>query len=58
MRPSRPYGYPVADDDVAARLSPLGDKHVLHGAYSFVLPDLAPGTIRGLRDPGADDEDE
>lgn len=30
----------------------------VHGAYSFVLPDLAPGAIRDLRDPDAPDDDE
>jgi len=31
----------------------------MHGTYSFVLPDPAPGAIRDLRDPDApDDEDE
>jgi hypothetical protein len=33
------------------------DKNV-HGAYSFVLPDLEPGAIRELRDPDAGDEDD
>jgi len=28
----------------------------VHGTRSFVLPDLAPGAIRELRDPGAADE--
>jgi len=28
----------------------------VHGTYSFVLPDLAPGAIRELRDPDAADE--
>ena len=36
---------------------PLVDAHV-HGSYSFVLPELAPGAIRELRDPGATDEDD
>ncbi len=30
----------------------------VHGAYNFLLPDLAPGAIRELRDPDALDEDE
>jgi len=33
------------------------DKNV-HGTYSFVLPDLAPGAIRDLRNPDATDEDD
>ena len=44
-----------------ARLSPFVSRHLrVHGAYSFLLPDLAPGAIRDLRDPDApyDDEDE
>ena len=52
-------GYPVRDEDMA-RLSPFVSRHLgVHGAYSFLLPDLAPGAIRDLRDPDApDDEDE
>jgi hypothetical protein len=30
----------------------------VHGTYSFVLPDLAAGAIRQLRDPDAADEDD
>jgi hypothetical protein len=33
----------------------------VHGTYNFLLPDLAPGAIRELRDPdapGDDDEEE
>jgi hypothetical protein len=43
-----------------ARLSPFVNTHLgVHGTYSFLLPDLAPGAIRELRDPDAtDDEDE
>jgi hypothetical protein len=41
-----------------ARLSPFVNTHLgVHGTHSFVLPDLAPGTIRELRDPDATDED-
>lgn len=51
-------GYPVRDEDVA-RLSPFVNTHLgVHGTYSFVLPDLAPGAIRELRDPDATDEDD
>ncbi|CNF14031.1 Transposase and inactivated derivatives%2C TnpA family [Mycobacterium tuberculosis] len=53
-------GYPVREEDMA-RLSPFVSRHLgVHGAYSFVLPDLSPGAIRDLRDPdaGEDDEDE
>jgi hypothetical protein len=40
-----------------ARLSPFASRHLgVHGTYSFVLPDLAPGGIRELRSPGATDE--
>jgi hypothetical protein len=42
-----------------ARLSPFVRRHLgVHGTYSFVLPDLAPGTIRELRDPDAPEEDD
>jgi hypothetical protein len=58
-------GYPVRAED-AARLSPFVRKHLgVHGTYSFLLPDLAPGAIRELRDPdgpdgpgGPDDEED
>jgi len=33
------------------------DKNV-HGTYSFVLPDLAPGAIRELRNPDTAEEDD
>jgi hypothetical protein len=33
------------------------DKNV-HGTYSFVLPDLAPGTIRELRNPDNPEDDD
>jgi hypothetical protein len=46
-------------DENTARLSPFVSRHLgVHGAYSFVLPDLAPGAIRELRDPDAPDDDE
>lgn len=59
VRQLRDQGYPVRDEDMA-RLSPFVSSHLdVHGAYSFVLPDLASGAIRDLRDPDAgDDEDE
>jgi hypothetical protein len=48
----------VLEEDMA-RLSPFVSRHVsVHGTYSFVLPDLAPGAIRELRDPDAADEDD
>ena len=51
-------GYPVREED-AVRLSPFVRKHLgVHGTYSFALPDLEPGAIRELRDPGALDDDE
>jgi hypothetical protein len=35
-----------------ARLSPFVNTQLgVHGAYIFLLPDLAPGAIRALRDP-------
>lgn len=49
-------GYPVSDAD-AARLSPLIDAHLnVHGAYTFVLPQLT--GLRPLREPtsGAPDD--
>ncbi|MFE3455175.1 hypothetical protein ACFXJ8_40285 [Nonomuraea sp. NPDC059194] len=30
----------------------------VHGAYTFAMPDLAPGAIRDLRDPNAAEDDE
>jgi hypothetical protein len=48
----------VLEEDMA-RLSPFVSQHLgVHGTYSFVLPDLAPGAIRDLRDPDAADEDD
>ena len=53
----RDEGYPVRDEDMA-RLSPFVSKHLgVHGTYSFVLPDLAPGAIRELRDPDNPDDE-
>ncbi len=59
IRQLQTQGYPVRLEDMA-RLSPFVSRHLgVHGAYSFLLPDLAPGAIRDLRDPDApDDEDE
>ena len=58
VRQLRAQGYPVLEEDMA-RLSPFVSRHLgVHGTYSFVLPDLAPGAIRDLRDPDATDEDE
>jgi TnpA family transposase len=59
IRQLQAQGYPVRPEDMA-RLSPFVSRHLgVHGAYSFLLPDLAPGAIRDLRDPdAADDEDE
>ena len=55
VRQLRAQGYPVRDEDMA-RLSPFVSRHLgVHGTYSFVLPDLAPGAIRELRDPDAAD---
>jgi TnpA family transposase len=58
VRQLRAQGYPVLEEDMA-RLSPFVSRHLgVHGTYSFVLPDLAPGAIRDLRDPDATDEDD
>jgi hypothetical protein len=51
VRQLRTQGYPVLEEDMA-RLSPFVRQHLgVHGTYSFVLPDLAPGAIRELRNP-------
>jgi hypothetical protein len=52
----RAQGYPVDDAD-AARLSPLGDKHVnVLGRYTFTP---AAGTgLRPLRDPAREPDDD
>ncbi|SQD97346.1 MULTISPECIES: Tn3 family transposase [unclassified Parafrankia] len=58
VRLLKAQGYPVREEDTA-RLSPFVNRHLgVHGTYNFVLPDLAPGTIRELRDPDAPDDDE
>ena len=58
VRQLRAQGYPVLEEDMA-RLSPFVSRHLgVHGTYSFVLPDLAPGAIRDLRNPDAADEDD
>ena len=58
VRQLRAHGYPVLEEDLA-RLSPFVNTNLgVHGTYSFVLPDLAPGAIRDLRDPEAADEDD
>ena len=60
VRQLRSQGYPVREDDMA-RLSPFVSRHLgVHGSCGFLLPDLAPGAIRELRDPHApeDNEDE
>ena len=58
VRQLRAQGYPVLEEDMA-RLSPFASRHLgVHGAYSFVLPDLARGAIRELRDPDTADEDD
>jgi hypothetical protein len=59
VRQLKAQGYSVRKEDMAG-LSPVVSRHLgVHGAYNFLLPDLAPGTIRDLRDPdGAEDDDE
>jgi hypothetical protein len=43
VRQLKAQGYPVRDEDMA-RLSLFVHKHLgVHGAYNFLLPDLAPG---------------
>jgi hypothetical protein len=42
-----------------ARLSPFASRHFgVHGTYSFVLPDLAPGAIHELRNTDVPEEDD
>jgi hypothetical protein len=54
----RAQGYPVREEDMA-RLSPFVSRHLgVHGTYTFILPDLAPGAICELRDPDAPDDDD
>ena len=51
-------GYPIKDEDIA-RLSPFVHSHLgVHGTYAFTAPELPPGTIRDLRDPDTDEDDE
>lgn len=58
IRQLKAQGYPVREEDMT-RLSPFVSRHLgVHGAYSFLLPDLAPGAIRELRDPDASDDDD
>ena len=58
VRQLRVQGYPVREEDMA-RLSPFVSSHLgIHGTYTFILPDLAPGAIRELRDPAAPDDDD
>jgi hypothetical protein len=58
LRQLKAQDYPVGDEDMA-RLSPFVNTHLgVHGAYTFVLPDLPPGAIRDLRDPDAPDADD
>ena len=53
----RATGRPVLDADVV-RLSPFVRRHLgVHGAYAFLLPELA-GNLRELRDPHSDAAEE
>jgi hypothetical protein len=53
----RARGHPAPDEDVA-RLSPFLRRHLgVHGAYSFLLLELA-GELRELRDADAPDSDD
>jgi len=54
----RDQDYPIREDDLA-RLSPFVHSHLgVLGTYTFATPNLAPGTIRDLRDPDAPEEDD
>jgi TnpA family transposase len=60
VRELRVQGHEVPDEH-AARLSPLGDKHLnVHGRYTFTSSGLPTGGLRALRDPTrlSDDEDD
>lgn len=58
VRRLQDQGVPVREEDMA-RLSPFVHSHLgVHGTYTFALPDLAPGSIRDLRDPDAAEDDE
>src|SRR5664279_1054368 len=58
VRQLQAQGYPVRPEDMT-RLSPFVSRHLgVHGAYSFLLPDLAPGAVRDLRDPEASEDDD
>jgi hypothetical protein len=53
----REAGYPLSEEAVA-KLSPLIRKHInVHGTYTFT-PAVAGGSLRPLREPQPDDEDE
>jgi hypothetical protein len=50
-------GFPLVDEAVV-KLSPLLRKHInVHGTYTFT-PLILGGTLRPLREPRPDDEDE
>lgn len=54
----RDQDYPIREGDLA-RLSPFVHSHLgVLGTYTFATPDLAPGSIRDLRDPDAHEDDE
>ncbi|MGS2648576.1 Tn3 family transposase [Streptosporangium sp. G12] len=58
VRQLKAQGCPVREEDMA-RLSPFVSRHLgVHGAYDFLLPDPAPGTIGDLRDPDGAEDDE
>ncbi|GAA3141267.1 hypothetical protein GCM10010466_35350 [Planomonospora alba] len=58
VRRLKAQGYVVRTEDMA-RLSPFVHSHLgVHGTYTFALPDLAPGAIRDLRNPDAEQDDE
>jgi TnpA family transposase len=58
VRQLRAQGYPVLEEDMA-RLSPFVSQHLgVHGTYSFVLPDLAPGPSATCATCATDEDDE
>ncbi|MFC6580916.1 Tn3 family transposase [Planomonospora parontospora] len=58
VRRLKAQGYPVREEDMA-RLSPFVHSYLgVHGTYTFALPGLAPGAIRDLRNPDAEQDDE
>jgi TnpA family transposase len=58
VRRLKAQGHPIRTEDMA-RLSPFVHSHLgVHGTCTFALPDLEPGTIRDLRNPDAEQDDD